>query len=140
MAATALTRPPSTSPSSGRRRSISRPQIGYIDDPKEPLEKRQELLTLRGLGLELVPITLPDGYPLDAITLMLDTEAAAVFDELTRHHVTEGLNRWPDIFRAGQFVPAVAYLRLHECGRCSCNRWPGSWKPSTFTSARVTTW
>ena len=42
---------------------------------------------------------------------MLGTEAAAAFDELTRKHVTEGLNSWPDTFRQGQFVPAVEYLR-----------------------------
>ena len=42
---------------------------------------------------------------------MLGTEAAAVFDELTRKHITEGLNSWPDTFRQGQFVPAVEYLR-----------------------------
>ena len=42
---------------------------------------------------------------------MLGTEAAAVFDELTRKHITEGLNTWPDTFRNGQFVPAVEYLR-----------------------------
>jgi Asp-tRNA(Asn)/Glu-tRNA(Gln) amidotransferase A subunit family amidase len=86
-------------------------KIGYIEEPERPSEKREELLVLRGLGFNLVPITLPTNYPLQAITLMLDTEAAAVFDELTRHHVSEGLNRWPDTFREGQFVPAVEYLR-----------------------------
>ena len=58
-----------------------------------------------------MPITLPTNIPAEAITLMLGTEAAAVFDELTRKHVTEGLNTWPDTFRQGQFVPAVEYLR-----------------------------
>jgi hypothetical protein len=46
-----------------------------------------------------------------AITLMLGTEAAAAFDEVTRKHITEGLNSWPDTFRQGQFVPAVEYIR-----------------------------
>ena len=41
---------------------------------------------------------------------MLGTEAAAVFDEFTRNHVTDGLNSWPEKFRQGQFVPAVEYL------------------------------
>ena len=54
--------------------------------------------------------------PVRAITLMLGTEAAAAFDELTRKHVTEGLNSWPDTFRQGQFVPAVEYLRAAGCG------------------------
>ncbi len=66
---------------------------------------------LRELGFELVPIELPTNFPLNAITLMLGTEAAAVFDEFTRNHVSEGLNSWPETFRQGQFVPAVEYLR-----------------------------
>ena len=56
-------------------------------------------------------MTLPDELPVDAVTLMLGTEAAAAFDEITRKHITEGLNRWPATFRQGQFVPAVEYLR-----------------------------
>jgi len=42
---------------------------------------------------------------------MLRTEAASAFDELTRDHVTEGLNTWPNAFLQGQFTPAVEYLR-----------------------------
>ncbi len=63
------------------------------------------------MGFELVPITLPEELPVRAVTLMLGTEAATVFDEITRKHITEGLNSWPDTFRNGQFVPAVEYLR-----------------------------
>ena len=37
---------------------------------------------LRKIGFELVPITLPDDLPIQAITLMLGTEAATVFDGL----------------------------------------------------------
>jgi Asp-tRNA(Asn)/Glu-tRNA(Gln) amidotransferase A subunit family amidase len=59
----------------------------------------------------VVPVELPTKYPAQAVSLMLGTEAAAVFDELTRKHVTEGLNSWPGSFRQGQFVPAVEYLR-----------------------------
>ena len=66
---------------------------------------------MKNLGVALVPIELPKGLPVQAITLMLSTEAAAAFDDITRKHVTEGLNTWPDTFRAGQFVPAVEYLR-----------------------------
>ncbi len=86
-------------------------KIGYVEDSRKPSDQRQELQVLRALGFELVPIELPGDYPLDAITLMLGTEAAAVFDEFTRNHVSEGLNSWPESFRQGQFVPAVEYLR-----------------------------
>jgi Asp-tRNA(Asn)/Glu-tRNA(Gln) amidotransferase A subunit family amidase len=86
-------------------------KVGYIEERDRPAENRAELKVLRKMGFELVPITLPEELPIGAITLMLGTEAAAVFDEITRKHITEGLNSWPNSFRNGQFVPAVEYLR-----------------------------
>ena len=93
------------------RRDLEKVKVGYIEEPRRPTDEREELKVLRKLGFELVPITLPDELPVQAITLMLGTEAAAAFDEITRKHITEGLNSWPDTFRQGQFVPAVEYLR-----------------------------
>ena len=86
-------------------------KVGYVKDPRTPDDRRNELKTLKDLGVELVPIELPSEFPVQAITQMLSTEAAAAFDDITRKHVTEGLNTWPDSFRNGQFVPAVEYLR-----------------------------
>jgi len=86
-------------------------KVGYIEEPNRPTDAREELKVLRKLGFTLVPITLPDDIPVGAITLMLGTEAAAVFDELTRKHISEGLNTWPDTFRQGQLVPAIEYIR-----------------------------
>jgi Asp-tRNA(Asn)/Glu-tRNA(Gln) amidotransferase A subunit family amidase len=93
------------------RRALESIKIGYADDTRRPDESREELRILQKLGFELVPITLPEELPIQAITLMLGTEAAVAFDELTRKHVSEGLNTWPDTFRQGQFVPAVEYIR-----------------------------
>jgi Asp-tRNA(Asn)/Glu-tRNA(Gln) amidotransferase A subunit family amidase len=84
-------------------------KVGYFEGS---LAKERELL--RELGVQLVPIKLPDKYPLGALQLILGTEAAAAFDELTRQGVTEGLNAWPNTFRRGQFVPAVEYLRANR--------------------------
>jgi Asp-tRNA(Asn)/Glu-tRNA(Gln) amidotransferase A subunit family amidase len=42
---------------------------------------------------------------------MLNTEAAAAFDDLTRAGVRDGIGRWGGTFRTGQFVPAIEYLR-----------------------------
>ena len=93
------------------RVSVRGLKVGYVKQNNRPDDQRDELKTLKDLGVELVPIELPADFPVQAITLMLSTEAAAVFDDLTRKHVTEGLNSWPDSFRNGQFVPAVEYLR-----------------------------
>ena len=92
-------------------RSIRGLKVGYVKQNNRPDDQRDELKTLKELGVELVPIELPNDLPVGAITLMLSTEAAAVFDDLTRKHITEGLNSWPGTFRDGQFIPAVEYLR-----------------------------
>jgi Asp-tRNA(Asn)/Glu-tRNA(Gln) amidotransferase A subunit family amidase len=86
-------------------------RVGYFKQPNRPDDQRDELKTLKDLGVELVPIELPGDLPVDAVTLMLSTEAATVFDDLTRKHISEGLNSWPATFLERQFVPAVEYLR-----------------------------
>jgi Asp-tRNA(Asn)/Glu-tRNA(Gln) amidotransferase A subunit family amidase len=78
------------------------------------LEERPEIRVLRDLGVQLVPVRLPNQYPVSALTLILNTEAAAVFDTLTRQGVSEGIGRWGGTFRAGQFVPAIEYLRANR--------------------------
>ena len=92
--------------------SLRNLRLGYFEEEQEA---RAEVLDrLRALGVQLVPIQLPDGYPIDALAMMLDVEAATVFDDLTRRKVTQDLNSWPDIFRAREFVPAVEYLRANR--------------------------
>ena len=86
-------------------------KVGFLPDPDRPEDRRAELGVLRGLGVDLVPIALPEDFPADAVAMMLTVEAAAAFDELTRTHVTEGLNDWPATFLRGRFIPAVDYLR-----------------------------
>jgi Asp-tRNA(Asn)/Glu-tRNA(Gln) amidotransferase A subunit family amidase len=94
-------------------RELSALRVGYVEDGRDSA-KRDDLRVLRDLGVKLVPIKLPAKYPVGPLTLILDTEAAAVFDELTRRGVTEGLGDWPGTFRKGEFVPAVEYLRANR--------------------------
>jgi len=75
--------------------------------------------TLRTLGFTLHPITLPDSYPLGALRFILTAEAACAFDALTRSGRDEQLVRqieraWPNVFRQGQLIPAVEYLRANR--------------------------
>lgn len=91
-------------------------RVGYFENDT-PTAEREDLQTLRQIGVKLIPITLPDKYPIWSLTTILDTEAATVFDEITRKGITEGLNSWPGIFRLGQFVPAVEYLRANRIRR-----------------------
>ncbi len=104
---TAVDRPFAWPPS----RDVLGLKIGYFELKSRPTAERPELKVLRDLGATLVPIELPKDLPAQALTTMLNAEAATLFDDLTREHVTEGLNTWPATFRQGQFIPAVEYLR-----------------------------
>ena len=94
-------------------RDIRTLRVGYIPS-RTPDKERNELAVLKELGVQLVPIELPQRFPANAMTLILDAEAATVFDELTRQGVTEGLNQWPKIWRAARYISAVEYLRANR--------------------------
>jgi Asp-tRNA(Asn)/Glu-tRNA(Gln) amidotransferase A subunit family amidase len=86
-------------------------KVGYFEGRKDD---RADLKVLKELGVTLIPISLPDKYPQSALITILNVEAAAAFDDLTRKGVTDGLNSWPVTFRSGQFVPAVEYIRANR--------------------------
>jgi Asp-tRNA(Asn)/Glu-tRNA(Gln) amidotransferase A subunit family amidase len=94
-------------------RDLGTLKVGYFEGGT-PADKRDDLRVLRDLGVKLVPIKLPATYPLQALNVILGTEAATAFDDVTRAGVTEGLNSWPQTFRQGEFVPAVEYLRANR--------------------------
>lgn len=77
------------------------------------------LEVLRGkVGLELVPITLPD-LPAGDMLTVLSAESAAAFDELTRSGRDKLLNAqekgdWPNQFRTARFIPAVEYVNANR--------------------------
>lgn len=75
--------------------------------------------TLRGMGIALVPVELPDEIPLQAIRFILSVEAAAAFDELTRSGrddllVQQNRGSWPNTFRKARLVPAVEYVQANR--------------------------
>jgi Asp-tRNA(Asn)/Glu-tRNA(Gln) amidotransferase A subunit family amidase len=61
---------------------------------------------------------LPD-LPWQSISPLLQAEAAAAFDELTRSGrdkllTGQGPSDWPNVFRAARFIPAVEYLQANR--------------------------
>ena len=73
---------------------------------------------LRGLGVQLTPIELPD-RPTNALRIILNAEAAAAFDELTRSNRDSLLSRqdagaWPNSFRSARLIPAVEYIQANR--------------------------
>jgi Asp-tRNA(Asn)/Glu-tRNA(Gln) amidotransferase A subunit family amidase len=95
------------------RRDLRTLRVGYVQG-RAGAKDRPELKVLRELGVQLVPIKLPDKYPVQALNLILDVEAATVFDDLLRRGVTGGVNNWPIVWRTAQLVPGVEYLRANR--------------------------
>jgi Asp-tRNA(Asn)/Glu-tRNA(Gln) amidotransferase A subunit family amidase len=110
------------------QQDVKKLRVGYVRSLFEakPDEGREEqhdldlasLEELRKLGIELHPIELPS-VPVEPLRLILTAEAAAAFDELTRSGKDDQLVRqieqaWPNVFRQGQTIPAVAYLQANR--------------------------
>jgi Asp-tRNA(Asn)/Glu-tRNA(Gln) amidotransferase A subunit family amidase len=94
-------------------RDLKALRVGFVEG-KADAKDRPELGVLRDLGVQLVPIKLPDKYPVKPLLQILFVEAAAAFDDLTRRGVSEGIGNWPRTFRQGEFVPAVEYIRANR--------------------------
>jgi Asp-tRNA(Asn)/Glu-tRNA(Gln) amidotransferase A subunit family amidase/Asp-tRNA(Asn)/Glu-tRNA(Gln) amidotransferase C subunit len=94
--------------------SIRKLKVGYVEN-KRPLEERPEIVTLRKLGVQLVPIKLPhDDLPVSALTVILAAESADIFEQFTRSGDVEGMNYWPKLWRRAHFIPATEYLRANR--------------------------
>ena len=114
--------------------SPKRLRVGYIKsafdmpmmdpkDDKRTLHASKEfddraLAVLRGMGVNLIPVELPD-LPYDAMRFILTAEAAAAFDELTRSNRDSELVQqtrfdWANTFRTARFIPAVDYINANR--------------------------
>tara|TARA_B100000427_G_scaffold117284_1_gene97587 strand:- start:427 stop:2052 length:1626 start_codon:yes stop_codon:yes gene_type:complete len=97
-------------------------RIGYIEsafnDTNTADNDRAVLTRLRELGFKLVPIELPE-FPTSSLSFLLNVEAAAAFDEMTRTNKDDELVRqvkwaWPNVFRTARHVPAVEYIQANR--------------------------
>lgn len=99
-------------------------RIGYVKSEfDEGNETRRAtyataLDALRTAGARLEPIELPS-FPARALLVILNAEAAASFDDLTRSGGVDQLSGqgpgdWPNTFRVARFIPAVEYLRAQR--------------------------
>lgn len=118
-------------------------RVGYVksafdlpvtdpSDPKRTLHGTKQfddaaLDALKRLGINLIPITLPD-IQYDAMRIILTAEAAAAFDELTRSErdkllVQQGKFDWPNTFRISRFIPAVDYVNANRLRSIAIKQW-----------------
>lgn len=94
-------------------------RVGYVSswmntDPATDVD-RAALATLKKLGVETVPVSLPD-WPYDSLNAILFAESAAAFEEITLDHRVDQLkmqvpDAWPNTFRQSRFISAVDYVQ-----------------------------
>lgn len=105
---------------------VKKLRVGYFKTAFEAERENKQakanddavLDTMRSLKIELIPIELPD-YPIDAMSFILNAEAAAAFDDLTRSNrddllVRQIKNAWPNVFRQARLIPAVEYIQANR--------------------------
>jgi Asp-tRNA(Asn)/Glu-tRNA(Gln) amidotransferase A subunit family amidase len=100
---------------------------GATDEEKQQIIKSAEydqkfndaaLQKLRDMGVKMTAIELPK-LPYQPMVTILDVEAAAAFDELTRTGrdkllVDQTAGGWANTFRVARFVPAVEYVQANR--------------------------
>jgi Asp-tRNA(Asn)/Glu-tRNA(Gln) amidotransferase A subunit family amidase len=110
-------------PSGSSTDDIKALRIGYVkslfekDYPNKGRDNRV-LKILRDMGLRLKPVELPD-FPVGALSFILNAEAAAAFDGLTRSGDDDRMVRqvryaWPNVFRHSRLIPAVEYIKANR--------------------------
>jgi Asp-tRNA(Asn)/Glu-tRNA(Gln) amidotransferase A subunit family amidase len=101
-----------------RSKNIERAEQKALVQESQEFDRRA-IEVLKGLGIKLISIKLPDTYPVSALRTILNAEAGAAFDELPRTGkddtmVQQNANAWPNSFREAQFIPAVEYIRANR--------------------------
>jgi Asp-tRNA(Asn)/Glu-tRNA(Gln) amidotransferase A subunit family amidase len=99
-------------------------RIGYFKSAFEADRNNKDLDdaalgVIRDLGVDPIPVELPDEFPLAALRIILSAEAAAAFDELTRSGrddllVRQTVGSWPTTFRTARMIPAVEYIQANR--------------------------
>lgn len=102
---------------------LSTLKIGYLESAFEQNywnKQRDSLVleTFRNMGIELIPIELPE-FNVGPLRLILSAEAAAAFDQLTLTNQDDIMqwqspNAWPNTFRAAHFIPATEYINANR--------------------------
>ncbi len=110
-------------------------RVGYVKSAFDaPVERHATkpfddatLDVLRGLGIDLIPVEIPD-LNYGAMRIILNAEAGAAFDELTRSGrvrelAQQGAGAWPNSFRTARFIPAVDYLNANRVRTLAIQQW-----------------
>jgi Asp-tRNA(Asn)/Glu-tRNA(Gln) amidotransferase A subunit family amidase len=100
----------------GRGRGLSPEEQKRAEERRGRLNEALEVYRKAGATLTPVELSATLTRGSQAIGFVLNVEAAAAFDDLTRSPQIkdETLNTWPNTFRAHRFVPAVEFIRAQR--------------------------
>jgi Asp-tRNA(Asn)/Glu-tRNA(Gln) amidotransferase A subunit family amidase len=100
-------------------------RVGYFpnwmkQDPATDVD-RAALETVRKVGMVPVEVAIPD-WPYDSLNIILFSEAAAAFEELTLSGSADQLkvqvpDAWPNLFRESRFLSAVDFVQADRFRR-----------------------
>jgi len=100
-------------------------RVGYVpqwmkENPATDVD-RNALDALRNLGMKPIEVSIPD-WPYGALNLILFSEAAAAFEELTLSGQASQLkvqvpDAWPNLFREARFLSAVDFVQADRLRR-----------------------
>jgi len=104
---------------------LSKLKVAYAENYFKRLNKDapewKVLDVYRSLGATVQSVVFPDSvlYPTDLISIILNAESAAAFDELTRTNRDDLIERqdknfWPNSFRSARMIPAVEYINANR--------------------------
>ncbi len=90
-----------------------------FDSLKKDRNEWRTLETFEKMGVKLIPLEWKTTVPSRIMGVVLQSEAAAAFDELTRTNLDDELTSqsrfsWPNYFRAARFIPAVEYINANR--------------------------
>jgi Asp-tRNA(Asn)/Glu-tRNA(Gln) amidotransferase A subunit family amidase len=94
---------------------------GWMKEAPATEVDRAALETMEKLGMQLVPVSLPD-WPYQSLNTVLFAEAAAAFEEITLDGRVDQLREqtpdaWPNLFREARFLSAVDFVQADRLRR-----------------------
>ncbi len=94
-------------------RKLSELRVGVTDEALNATEQAA-LEYLKSEGAKVETIQLKSDLPVDALTVMLGVEAAAVFESPFRADRSANYGLWSSTFRNAQFVTAIHFLQANR--------------------------
>jgi Asp-tRNA(Asn)/Glu-tRNA(Gln) amidotransferase A subunit family amidase len=94
-------------------RKLSEFTIGVTEDPLNATEQAA-LNFLKSAGAKIESINLKSEIPVEALSVMLGVEAAAVFETPYRADRSANYGLWSSTFRNAQFVTAIHFLQANR--------------------------